>query len=168
MRLIDRLTGTRYPEDGVVPLAASDVRAALLALNGPDAPYRIRNALTAEKADLVAEWRIPPSASRRLERTVKTRMLLVPERHEVRSVDEQWEVKRTGNPPRWVVSRQHSVGQVNWVERLWTYEQGPDGRRQKVETFRFDSREIKDPLRAAALDAGWTWRGMMFRLAPPR
>ncbi|MFF3350579.1 hypothetical protein [Streptomyces sp. NPDC002779] len=168
MGLIDRLTGTRYPEDGVVPLSASDVRAALLALNGPDAPYRIRTALTAEKADLVAEWRIPPSASRRLERTVKTRMLLVPGRREVRSVDEQWEVKRTGNPPRWVVARRHSVGQVNWTERQWTYERGADGRRRKIETFRFDSRQIKDPLRAAALAAGWTWRGMMFSLAPPR
>ncbi|MDT9698916.1 hypothetical protein [Streptomyces sp. P17] len=168
MGLIDKLTGTRYPEDGVVPLSAPDVRTALLALNGPDAPYRIRNALAAEKADLVAEWRIPPSASRRLERTVKTRMLLVPERHEVRSVDEQWEVKRAGNPPRWVVSRQHSVGQVNWVERQWAYEQGADGRRQKVETFRFDSREVRDPLREVALGAGWTWRGMMLRLAPPR
>ncbi|MFL4948724.1 hypothetical protein ACJ6WE_15420 [Streptomyces sp. MMS24-I31] len=40
------------------PLSAAEVRAVLLALNGPDKPYLVRNAHPAEKADLVVEWRI--------------------------------------------------------------------------------------------------------------
>ncbi|MET7890923.1 hypothetical protein [Streptomyces mirabilis] len=54
MGFFDKLTGTRYPDSGVAPLPATEVRAALLALNGPDVPYRVRNALPAEKADLKA------------------------------------------------------------------------------------------------------------------
>ncbi|MFJ4619107.1 hypothetical protein [Streptomyces sp. NPDC088812] len=54
-RLWDRVTGTARPDGGVVRLPAREVKAALLALNGPDAPFRVRNALPAEKADLVAE-----------------------------------------------------------------------------------------------------------------
>ncbi|MFD5618053.1 hypothetical protein [Streptomyces yangpuensis] len=36
-------------------------------------------------------------------------------------------------------------------------------RRRKVETFRFDSRDMKDPLRDMILGAGWTWRGAVYR-----
>ncbi|MET9431682.1 hypothetical protein [Streptomyces sp. NPDC003036] len=32
MRLLDRLTGTRYPSGGVAPRSSAEVRAALLAL----------------------------------------------------------------------------------------------------------------------------------------
>ncbi|MFI1798700.1 hypothetical protein ACH427_15305 [Streptomyces sp. NPDC020379] len=50
------------------------------------------------------------------------------------------------------------------LSREWTYERGSDGRRHKVETFRFDSRAMKNPLRDAVLAAGWTWRGVMRKL----
>lgn len=42
-----------------------ELRAAQLALNGPDVPLRVRNALAAEKADLVAEWRVLEPATGR-------------------------------------------------------------------------------------------------------
>ncbi|MEU7114644.1 hypothetical protein [Streptomyces sp. NPDC046182] len=50
------------------------------------------------------------------------------------------------------------------MAREWTYERGPDGRRRRVETLRFDSRDMKNPLRNAVLGACWTWRGVTFRL----
>ncbi|MFE2971984.1 hypothetical protein ACFXKC_52205 [Streptomyces sp. NPDC059340] len=83
MGLLDKLTGTKYPDGGVVPLPTMELRAALLALNGPDVPFRVRNAIPAEKADLVAECQI-----RRLGVTLKTRMRMVPEKREVRFLDE--------------------------------------------------------------------------------
>ncbi|MFE4819555.1 hypothetical protein ACFRFU_24625 [Streptomyces sp. NPDC056704] len=86
MILFDKLTGTKYPDSHVAPRSAEEVRAALLALNGPDVPYRVRNALPAEKADLVAECGI-----RRVGVTLKTWMRLIPEKHEVRFLDERWE-----------------------------------------------------------------------------
>ncbi|MDN0193691.1 hypothetical protein [Streptomyces sp. S.PNR 29] len=151
MGLFDKLAGTRYPDPGVVPLPAADVRAALLVLDGPEVPYRIRNALPAEKADLVAEWQV-----RELRTRLRTRMRLVPEHHEVRVLEERWDL----SPDR---SRRYGRGPTPTVSRQWTYERGPDGRRRRVETFRFDSREMSHSLRNAVLDSGWTWRGVLFR-----
>ncbi|MFG2627159.1 hypothetical protein [Streptomyces sp. NPDC048473] len=170
MGFFDKLTGTKHPDSGVAPLPTMVVRAALLAINGPDVPYRVRNALPAEKADLMAEWRILEPAvgssfsRRQVERTIKTRMRLVPSKREVRALDEQWEVTWVGDPPRPAASREYGRGPATTVTKQWTYERGPDGRRHKVETFRFDSREMRNPLQNAVLGAGWTWRGVLFRL----
>ncbi|WP_329112972.1 hypothetical protein [Streptomyces sp. NBC_01353] len=149
MGALDRLTGTRYPAAGVAPRSAEEVRAALLGINAPAVPYVVRNATPAERADLVAQWSVPE-----LSLTLRTRMRLVPASREVRAVDEQWDARE----------REYSRGQVTSVSRQWTYERGPDGRRRRVETLRFDSREMKNPLRDAVLRAGWTWRGVLFRL----
>lgn len=154
MGLFDRLTGTKYPDSGVSPRSAEDVRAAILALNETaDVPYRVRNALPAEKADLVAECQI-----RRVGVRLKTRMRLVPEKHEVRFLDERWEKRPSGNAPA-----QYGRGHAPAVYRQWEMKQGPDGRRHKIEAFRFDTREMTGPLQNAVLGAGWTWRGV-FRL----
>ncbi|MER5662086.1 hypothetical protein [Streptomyces mirabilis] len=147
-----------------------ELRAALLALNGPDVPLRVRNALPAENADLVAEWRVLEPATgrgssrRQLERSLMTRMRLDPERREVRTLDEQWQVTLIGDPPRRSLSREYGRGQSTTVSRQWTYERGIDGRRRKVETFRFDTREMRNLLQQVVLDAGWIWRGMLFKV----
>ncbi|MFF8591417.1 hypothetical protein ACF061_08180 [Streptomyces sp. NPDC015220] len=152
-RLWNRLTGTQHPEAGVAPLSAPEVRAALLALNGPTVPYRVRNASPAERADLVAECRV-----RRVGVVLKTRMRLVPDKREVRVVEERWENRSDGQ-----AGTQYGRGHAPAVYRQWETEQGPDGRRRKVEVYRFDTREMTDPLRDAVLGAGWSWRGA-FRL----
>ncbi|TVL94152.1 hypothetical protein [Streptomyces sp. SAJ15] len=170
MGLFDRLTGTKRPGDGVAPLSAEEVRVALLGLNGPDVPYVVRNGTPGEGADLVAELRIRDPAWRtffartQLSRTIKTRMRLVPADHEVRAMDEQLEVTWFGDTPRVAPPREHSRGQVNTVSRDWTIERGADGRLGMSEVFRFDTAEMKDPLRDAVLGSGWAWRGVVFRL----
>lgn len=170
MSIFDRLTGTRSPDSGVEPLPIMEVRAALMALNGPDVPFVVRNARPSEQADLVAEWHVQEPATgsgrlrRQLDRTLKTRMRLVSAKREVRALEEQWRTTLTGDPPRPSRSREYGRGPQPTISREWTYERGPDGRRHKVETFHFDSREMKTPLRQTVLDAGWTWRGVLFRL----
>ncbi|MGW2606928.1 hypothetical protein ACWC4A_21295 [Streptomyces mirabilis] len=154
MGLFGKLVGTKYPEGGVAALSTVEVRAALLALNGPDVPYRVRNALPAEKADLVAECRIP-----RVGVTLKTRMRLLPEKREVRFLDERWENRSSDR-----ADAQYGRGHAPAVYRQWRTEPGPDGRRRKVEAFRFDTREMTNPLQQAVLDAGWTWRGVLVKL----
>jgi hypothetical protein len=149
-RLWDRFTGTEYPDSGFVPLSAAEVRAALLAVNGPEVPFRVRNALPAEKADLVAEWQVGE-----LKMTLKTRMRLVPHNREVRTLDERWEASTPESP-----GKRYGRGPATKVARQWRYERGPDGRRHKVETFRFDSRDMRNPLLKAVLSSGWTWRGV--------
>ncbi|MER5196964.1 hypothetical protein ACWD3J_17475 [Streptomyces sp. NPDC002755] len=168
MGFFDKLTGTRHPESGLVPRSAEEVRAALFAINGPEVPYRIRDALPEERADLVAEWRVREPAwhtyfvRMRMRQTLKTRMRLLPETHEVRSVDERREVTWIGDPPRLAVAREFGRGQVTAVSRQWVVERDADGRRRLQETYRFDPAEMKDPLREAVLAAGWIWRGVAF------
>ncbi|MYR40760.1 hypothetical protein [Streptomyces sp. SID5910] len=154
MGLLTRLTGTRYAAADTVRRPAEEVRAALLGLDGePDVPFRVRAALPDERADLVAECAVPRVGVR-----LRTRLRLVPDRHEVRFLDERWETRPSDG-----TGARYGRGHAPAVYRQWSREAGPDGRRRRVETFRFDTRELTDPLRDTVLGAGWTWRGV-FRL----
>lgn len=170
MGLFDKLTGTKSPSPGVAPRSAAEVREALLAVNSADKPYVVRNARPAEKADLVAEWRILEPAWRSFflesqpERSLKIKLRLVADKHEVRALDEQVEINWVGGTPRPAASAEYTRGQVTTTSKRWTIERGADGRRHLVEDFAFDTRQLKDPLREAVLGAGWTWRGMLVRL----
>ncbi|MEU4210386.1 hypothetical protein AB0F13_10395 [Streptomyces sp. NPDC026206] len=160
------MSNTKYPDSGVTPLSAAEVRDALLVINSPDVPISVRGSFRSDAALLLAEWRVWEPAwgssrsSKQLERKFHVWMRLDPMRHEVQSIDEQWKVTWVGDPPKFAVSREHGRGQIFEVSWRGRYERGPDGRRRKVETFRFDTRLMKNPLRDAVLAAGWTWRGV--------
>ncbi|MEU3406719.1 hypothetical protein ABZ766_22640 [Streptomyces sp. NPDC006670] len=144
--------GTKRPAAGVRALPAAEIREALFAVGGADVPFRIRQGFPKEKADVVAEHRIPE-----LELTVKLRMKLLPVRREVEVITEQWgRVSYDGG------SKQYGRGAGTRVARQWSFEKGPDGRRRLVETFRYDSRDMTDPLQRAVLDGGWVWRQVIF------
>ncbi|MFD5077525.1 hypothetical protein [Streptomyces sp. NPDC058371] len=166
MGLFDKLTGTKRPADGVAPRSAAEVHVALLGLNRPDVPYVIRDG-RAEGADLVAEWRMLEPAWRtffartQVSRVFQVRMRLVPEKNEVRSLDQQYEVTWVGGIPRLSVSAEAQRGQVQTVSKRWTLGEGNDGGLEASETFSFDSSELKNPLQDAVLGAGWTWRGVI-------
>ncbi|MEU9301742.1 hypothetical protein [Streptomyces sp. NPDC048269] len=147
-RLWDKYMGTKYPDTGVRPLPAMELRHALLALNGPDVPFAVRNGTPKEGADLVAECRI-----QELRLTLKIRMRLVPSTREVRTLDERWEPSQDSG-------EQYGRGPAHAVYKQWEFRKGPDGRRRKVETLRFDTRDVKNPLRNTVIGAGWTWRGV--------
>jgi hypothetical protein len=168
MGLFDKLTGTRYPADGVAPAPAEEVRTALLGLNRSDVPYVIREGAADEAADLVAQWRVAEPAwqtlfiESQLTRDVRIGLRLVQERHEVRVLEEGWEVTRVGNPPRLKTSGRYTRGPDRTVSRRLTVQRGESGRFEATETFRFDSAELRDPLRNIVLKSGWTWRGVIF------
>ncbi|MFJ8885459.1 hypothetical protein ACIRJR_18900 [Streptomyces sp. NPDC102402] len=167
MGFFDMLTGTRHPADGVAPRSAEDVRSGLLALNSAEVPYVIRDG-AAHGADLVAEWRIAEPAwhnffvSSQLTHAIRIRMRLAGEAHEVRAVEEQWEVTRVGNPPRLQTSSQYARGAGRTVSRRYTLKRGENGRLEATESSSFDSARLTDPLRDTALGSGWTWRGVVF------
>lgn len=166
MRLFDMLTGTTHPAAGVVQRPVQEVRAALLGLGRADAPYVIRDG-AAQGADVVAEWRTAEPAWQnlfvrsQLTRAVRFRMRLVPETHEVRVIEEGREVTRVGDPPRLKISGQYTRGPDRTVSRHYTIGRGESGRLEATQTYRFDSAELRDPLRDVVLTAGWTWRGVI-------
>lgn len=166
MGLFDKLTGTKRPADGVAPRSATETQAALLGLNRPDVPYVIRDG-RAEGADLVAEWRILDPAwqtfflSAQVSRVFQVRMRFVPEKNEVRSLDQQYEVTWVGGTPRLAIAAEAQRGQVQTVSKRWTLGGGEDGGLEATESFSFDSADLKNPLQDTVLGAGWTWRGVI-------
>ncbi|MEV8557348.1 hypothetical protein AB0478_12960 [Streptomyces sp. NPDC051917] len=167
MGLFDKLTGTQHPPEGVPPVPGEELRAALLGLNQPDVPYVIRYG-GGEGRDLLAEWRLTEPAwqhvfvQSQISHAVRIRMRLDRKEHEVRALEEQWEVKRVGHPTRLEVTSEYTRGPSRTVSREWTVGRGENGRIQATETFRFDSAQLREPLRATALKSGWTWRGVVF------
>ncbi|WP_328355623.1 hypothetical protein OG800_15180 [Streptomyces sp. NBC_00445] len=166
MGLFDKLTGTKHPADGVAPRSAAEVHAALIGLNRPDVPYVIRDGI-AEGADLVAEWRLLDPAWQtffvrtQVSRVFQVRMRLVPEKQEVRSLDQQYEVTWVGDTPSLAIAAEAQSGQMQTVSKRWTLGGGENGGSEANETFSFDSSDLKNPLQDAVLGAGWTWRGVV-------
>ncbi|WP_199552283.1 hypothetical protein [Streptomyces sp. N35] len=166
MALFDKLTGTKRPADGVVARSGGEVGAALLGLNRADVPYVIRDGRE-EGADLVAEWRVLDPDWRtffvrsQVSRVFQVRMRLVPEKREVRSLDQQYEVTWAGDRPRLAIAAEVQRGQVRTVSKRWTLGGDGHGGGGFAEEFRFDADELKTPLQEAVLGAGWTWRGVV-------
>lgn len=84
------------------------------------------------------------------------------EDHEVRVLEEGWAVERVGNPPRIQVSSQYTRGPSRTVSSYRKIQHGDDGRLEAQEYFRFDSSELRGPLRDTVLKLGWTWREVVF------
>ncbi|MFI9065655.1 hypothetical protein ACIGQE_27970 [Streptomyces sp. NPDC053429] len=101
----------------------------------------------------MAEFEFPA-----LDVTLRTRMRLRPAAHEVRVLEERWE------PTADAARRQYGRGPADKVYRQWEVKPGVDSRRNKTETFRFGTQDMRNPLQRAVLGAGWTWRGVLFKL----
>jgi hypothetical protein len=165
--IFDKLTGTQRPADGVVPASAATLRTALLELNRPDLPYVIRDGAP-EDADLVAEWRLAEPTwqhlfvQSQLSRALRIRMRLDHEHHELRALEEAWEITRVGNPPTLKISSQYTRGRSRTVSTHLKIQEGDDGGLKATETLHFDSSDLVNPLRDTALKSGWIWRGVVF------
>jgi hypothetical protein len=167
MGIFDWLSGARKPAAGVTPQAAEQVRAALLAVGRPTAPFVVRDG-AAEGVDLVAEWRIVDAAWREIfakagvKRVFKVLMKLDPERREVRAVDQEWSVEWRAGAPELRVAASAFRGQKKEVSFGGAYAFTETGAAGEVYRYRFATGEIKKPLQDAATGAGWTWRGVAF------
>jgi hypothetical protein len=157
----------RRPAAGVVPLPAEQVYRAIMGLNRPDVPFRIRDARD-ERADLVAEWKIEERrwaalfSAAGMHRVTRTLMRLDPVHHEVRSIDQVRAVE-------WRAGTGHATGSIMWgrgqIGRSYvrlTFGRRPGGGFGFVVEDRFSSKQVKEPIQGAVTAAGWTWRGVSF------
>ena len=168
MGLLDKLKGTRRPDDGVAPKAEADVRAALLAINRETAPFVIREPQGDEKADLVAEWKIVDAkwyevfAKASLTKVFKVLMRFDSETHEVRAVDQDWTVEWSAGMPSLSLSAEKFRGQKTSVEFGQAFAFTETLEYGEVYKYKFATGEIKGPLSDAVTAAGWTWRAVAF------
>src|ERR1700760_2863454 len=116
MGLFDWMSGTKRPAAGVPAKSVEEVRAALLAVNRPTAPFVVRDG-TAEKVDLVAEWKIVDAkwyeifAKAGLASVFKVLMKLDAAAHEVRAVDPEWSVEGRAGVPNLTLAAEAFRGQ---------------------------------------------------------
>ncbi|RRO18245.1 hypothetical protein EIL87_08400 [Saccharopolyspora rhizosphaerae] len=165
MGLFDFFTGTKRPADGVAPHPAEAVRAALLSTNSPDRPFVVRDG-HAEGVDLVAEWKIADAHWSgyfgTTTRTNRTLMRLDAAANQVRALDEEFQVVRSGRTSRPALGKRYGRGQINKKSSSATFSRDENGKLVKQEERTFSSAELKGPLQDVVTGLGWTWRGVLF------
>lgn len=168
MGFFDIFTGRKAPAPGAVRRSAAELRATLLDLNRPTAPFVVRDG-GPEDADLVAEWRIVDArwveifAKAGLKKAAQVLMRLDDDAGEVRSVDRVFDVEWRAGVPSLSFSAEAFRGQkveVSWGKG-WAFRE-EDLAFGKVYDWRFDTREIKGPLQDAVTSGGWSWRPVAF------
>jgi hypothetical protein len=167
MKLLDWLTGTRRPAAGVLAKTPAEVRADLLAVNRPTAPFTVRDGAP-ENVDLVAEWRIVDAtwyeifAKAGLKKVFKVLMRLDEQAREVRAVEHKWSVEWRAGVPTLSVAADAFRGQSREFSFGTAYAFTEHGGFGEVYRYKFSTGEIKTPLQDAVTNAGWTWRGVAF------
>ena len=167
MGFLDFLSSTKRPQPGTPVLPAPQVRAALLSLNRPSAPYRIVDG-AGEHVDLIAEWKIVDAqwyeifAKAGLTKVFRIYLKLDEVNHLVRASDREYSVSWSAGVPSLSLSATAFKGQMQSVEfgtaYAFTETLGPG----QVYKYRFDTREIKGPLQEAVTRCGWTYQGVAF------
>ena len=159
--------GEDEPAAGVDAKPAAALRAALLAANRDSAPFRIRDG-GPEGVDVVAEWKIVDArwyeifAKAGIERVFKVLMRLDEAKHEVRAVDQEWTVEWRAGVPTLLLAGSGFRGQ-KWEKSFGTaYAFRENGRYGEVYDYRFDTDELKAPLKKAVRAAGWRWTPVAF------
>lgn len=167
MGLLDRVKGVRRPSEGQPVRGAEEVFSALLAVGGPDKPWEVRPGDDG-RADLVAEWKVTEPArpgllsDTYLDRTFQIHMRLVDDQKVVRTVDKQWKVTWVDSDPRVTVSKKVNRGVVNESSSREVVERDEHGNVVATSIFRFATADLKQPLSACVVAAGWTWEPLMF------
>ncbi len=167
MGLFDIFTGTKRPKPGVAVATPSELKEALLAVNRPTAPFSI--GLSDDgSCDLVAEWKIVDAkwyeifAKAGLEKSFKIKMRLDEQAKEVRNIDEEFTVEWRAGVPKLSLMVSGFRGQKSEISFGTAYAFTEQFKPGQVYNYRFNSSELKDPLRDAVLASGWTWKSVAF------
>jgi hypothetical protein len=167
MKLFDWVTGTRRPAAGVRAKTPAEVRADLLAVNRPTAPFIVRDGAP-ENVDLVAEWRIVDAtwygifAKAGLKKVFKVLIKLDEPSREVRAVDQEWSVEWRAGVPILSLAAKAFRGQTKQFSFGTAFAFTEHGGSGQVYRYKFSTAEIKTPLQDAVTKAGWAWRGVSF------
>jgi hypothetical protein len=164
MGFLDFLTSTRRPAAGTPALSPEKVRERILALNRPSAPFQIMDGKS-ENADLIAEWKIVDAqwyeifAKAGLSKVFKIYLTLVPEKKEVQALDKEYSVEWRAGVPKLSIAAKAFRGQTQSIEFGKAYGFTEELKPGVVYNYRFNTKEIKQPIQDAVTAAGWTYKG---------
>jgi hypothetical protein len=167
MGLFDFLTSTKRPPAGTPVRSPPEVLNLLMSLNRATAPYRLIDGKS-EKVDLIAEWRIVDAewyevfAKAGLSKVFRIYLKLDPAQHEVRAMDREYTVEWSVGVPKLSVAVSRFKGQMQAVEFGKGYAFTETLAPGQVYNYRFNTKEIKQPIQDAVTSCGWTYRGVAF------
>ena len=167
MKLFDFLTSTRRPDAGTPVRSAEEVRAAILGVNRPTAPFAIGDG-QAEGVDLIAEWKIVDAewyeifGKAGLEKAFKIYMKLDAEKRQVRAVDREYAVEWRAGVPTLSLAAELFRGQKQSIEFGTAYAFTEEFAPGQVYKYRFSTKEMKEPIQDAVTHCGWTYKGVAF------
>ena len=167
MGMFSWLTGSRPAPEGVPREPAAVLRKRLLGLNRDTAPFVIRDGKP-EGVDLVAEWKIVEAdwyeifAKAGIHRVFKVLMRFDEARGVVRSTDQEWTVEWRAGVPDLSLAASGFRGQAWEMSFESVHAFREDGSWGEIYSYKFDTGEIKGPLRKAVAEGGWGWKGVAF------
>ena len=163
MGLFDRLKGVKRPEEGTPALDRAEVERRLLALSTDQVPFTVQ---PGAESDLDVEWRIVDAqwyeifAKAGLEKSHKLLLALDESEHEVRVLEQAWEVSWRAGTPELQLSAEKFQGRTFGSKSFGTayaYTGVNPLDWGQVYQYRFDVSEMKDPVSTVVVDAGWTY-----------
>jgi hypothetical protein len=163
----DFLTGTKRPAAGTPVLPAPGVRERLLGLNRPTAPWQIIDG-TAEKVDLVAEWKIVDAqwyeifGKAGLKKVFRIYMKMDEASHELRAMDREYSVEWAAGIPNLSLAVSSFKGQSTSVEFGQAFGFTETLAPGQIYKYKFSTNELKKPIQDAVLACGWVYKGVAF------
>jgi len=163
MGLLDRLKGVKRPAEGAPVLGRDEVERRLRGLDGERVPFTVGDG---SEADLEVRWKIVDArwyeifAKASLEKSHRIHLLLDEGEHEVRALEEAWEVSWRAGVPELTLSVEkfqgRTFGSKSFGTRYAFTGVNPLDWGQ-VYSYRFDVSEMKDPVVAVVAGAGWSF-----------
>jgi hypothetical protein len=167
MGLFDKLKGIKEPEAGVAVVSQDDLKEKLLALNNEQVPFSVMPGPGGEDGDVIAEWKIVDAkwyeifAKAGLEKTHKIYLTLDAKDHEVRLLEESYDVEWSAGVPSMSLSaeafRGRTLGSKSFGTGYAWKGVNPLSYGQ-VYNYKFDVSEMKDPIAETVTGAGWKYR----------
>lgn len=160
------------PNPGVAPVSGRELYNRILSLNDPARPFRI---IEDAKSDLVAEWKIVDAKwwgifhKSGLRKAYRMRLVLDESKREVMALEEmggiEWMGGAEGLTPkvhfqktffRGLIISKYERGRAYGLKSISPLEIG------KLYDYRFDVRDVKDPVIATVIEAGWRFRPVLW------
>ena len=146
---------------------AEEVIRRILELNRPSAPYQIIDGKE-KGVDLIAEWKIVDAqwyeifAKAGLESVFRIYMKLDSAKHHVRTKDYEYKISWRAGIPSLSLEVSGFQGQKTSVQFGTAYAFTEELKPGQVYNYRFNTNEMKKPLKKVIEACGWKYKGVAF------
>ena len=160
-----KLFGKKEPKRPA--LSSQEVINKILELNRPTAPYQIIDGAS-EGVVLIAEWKIVDAewyeifAKSGLEKVFRIYLKLDSEKNQVRTKDYEYSIAWKVGIPSLSLAVSGFQGQKTSMEFGTAYAFTEELKLGQVYNYRFNTNEIKKPLKDAIAACGWKYKGIAF------